>query len=77
MNIKILAQNIVNNINDFTPEQIEKYFQDYAESHIQYWKKRCELAEKFIQESPCDNDITDAQLMAWTQYNTFVNSSEN
>ena len=30
MNTKILAQNIVNNPSDFTAEQIEKYFEDYA-----------------------------------------------
>ena len=34
MNTKILAQNIVNNPSDFTAEQIEKYFEDYAELHI-------------------------------------------
>lgn len=34
MNIKILAQNIVNNPSDFTTEQIEKYFQDYAELRL-------------------------------------------
>lgn len=34
MNIKILAQNILNNPSDFTTEQIEKYFQDYAELRI-------------------------------------------
>lgn len=34
MNIKILAQNIVNNPSDFTTEQIEKYFQDYTELRL-------------------------------------------
>jgi hypothetical protein len=34
MNIKILAQNIVNNPSDFTAEQIEKYFEDYAELRL-------------------------------------------
>lgn len=32
MNIKILSQNIVNNPNNFTAEQIEKYFENYAKS---------------------------------------------
>jgi len=30
MDIKILAQNIVNNPNDFTAEQIENLFKEYA-----------------------------------------------
>jgi hypothetical protein len=34
MNIKILTQNIVNNPSDFTIEQIEKYFEDYAELRL-------------------------------------------
>lgn len=34
MNIKILAKNIVNNPSDFTAEQIEKYFEDYAELRL-------------------------------------------
>jgi hypothetical protein len=34
MNIKILSQNIVNNPSDFTAEQIEKYFEDYAELRL-------------------------------------------
>ena len=34
MNIKILAQNIVNNPSDFTTEQIEKYFEDYAKLRL-------------------------------------------
>ena len=34
MNIKILAQNIVNNPSDFTVEQIEKYFEDYVELRL-------------------------------------------
>jgi len=34
MNIKILAQNIVNNPSNFTAEQIEKYFEDYAELRL-------------------------------------------
>ena len=34
MNTKILAQNIVNNPSDFTAEQIEKYFEDYAELRL-------------------------------------------
>jgi hypothetical protein len=46
MNIKILIQNIINNPSDFTAEQIEKYFEDYAElrldetsSAITFWNE--------------------------------------
>lgn len=34
MNVKILAQNIKNNPTDFTSEQIEKSFEDYAELRL-------------------------------------------
>ncbi len=30
MNIKILSQNIANNPNDYTSEEIEEYFEDYG-----------------------------------------------
>jgi len=38
-----------------------------------YWQKRCELAEKFIEESPCDPDITGEQWAAWSEYQQFRN----
>ena len=64
MNIKILAQNIVNNPSDFTAEQIEKYFEDYAELRLyafigsfspsEIWKMaqkyNCEYLVKKIEE---------------------------
>jgi hypothetical protein len=34
MNIKILAQNIASNPNNFTAEQIERYFEDYVELRL-------------------------------------------
>ena len=36
-----------------------------------YWKKRCELAEKYIDESPCDPDIYPEQWDAWDKWQTF------
>jgi hypothetical protein len=47
MNIKILAQNIVNNPSDFTAEQIEKYFEDYAELRLSGVSNRRELLIAF------------------------------
>ena len=33
-----------------------------------YWKRRCELAEKFIKSSPCDPDIKEDQLEAYNKW---------
>jgi len=40
---------------------------------LEYWKKRCELAEMYIEESPCDPDITMSQLAAYSAWNHFKN----
>ena len=48
---------------DFGVEQLK--------AELDYWKTRCELAEKFIEESPCDVDITPNQLKAWNEYQQF------
>lgn len=53
MNIKILAQNIANNPNDFTVEQIEKYFEDYAELRLSDVMQRSEQLFAFLEY--CDN----------------------
>lgn len=37
----------------------------------EYWKKRCELAEKFILESPCDPDIHEDQIKAYNEWTDF------
>lgn len=39
---------------------------------VEYWQKRCELAEKFIAESPCDPDITETQVAAHKEYKEFL-----
>ena len=36
-----------------------------------YWETRCELAEKYINESPCDPDILTEQLVAYTKWCDF------
>ncbi len=38
----------------------------------QYWRTRCELAEKCLEQSPCDNDITSGQIKAHAAYNEFI-----
>lgn len=43
---------------------------------LDYWKKRCELAESYIEESPCDPDITINQLAAYSAWNDFKSSEE-
>ena len=53
MNTKILAQNIVNNSSDFTAEQIEKYFEDYAELRLSAVMQRSEQLFAFLEY--CDN----------------------
>lgn len=42
-----------------------------------YWKQRCLLAEKCLDESPCDQDVTMEQLSAWKSYHNFINSEGN
>lgn len=36
-----------------------------------YWKTRCELAEKYIEESPCDPDIYNDQQEAYKKWMEF------
>ena len=38
-----------------------------------YWKQRCQLAEKCLYASPCDPDITKEQIQAHREYNAFLN----
>lgn len=35
------------------------------EKQLEYWIKRCEAAEDFIEKSPSDPDITSEQVNAW------------
>lgn len=41
---------------------------------LEYWKQRCLLAEKCLEESPCDPDITESQIKAWNNYHEFIKS---
>lgn len=42
-----------------------------------YWKQRCLLAEKCLEESPCDTDITTEQIEAWNAYHNFIRLNGN
>lgn len=46
-------------------------------SDVDYWKQRCLLAEKCLEESPCDPDITDDQIKAWDAYHKFIRWAGN
>lgn len=41
-------------------------------SDVDYWKQRCLAAEKCLEESPCDPDITTSQIYAWETYHKFI-----
>lgn len=43
---------------------------------LEYWKKRCELAEDFIEESPDDPDVTKKQWEAYQKWQDFKNSAK-
>lgn len=47
------------------------------ENTLEYWKKRCELAEKFIAESPGDPDVTNKQFDAYWEWQEFIKNSSN
>ena len=46
-------------------------------SDLDYWKQRCLLAEKCLEESPCDPDITTDQIKAWNAYHKFISWAGN
>ena len=46
-------------------------------SDVDYWKHRCLLAEKCLEESPCDPDITSDQIKAWNAYHKFISWAGN
>lgn len=44
---------------------------------VDYWKQRCLLAEKCLEESHCDPDITSDQIKAWNAYHKFISWAGN
>lgn len=53
---------IVGEPNALSLEQWRRRIADVQEKN--YWKERCEAAERVINESPCDPDITSNQIKA-------------
>jgi hypothetical protein len=49
---------------------------DGLAGRIKYWKTRCELAEAYIKETPCDPDTTPEQANAWTAWMDFIKDNE-
>jgi len=43
---------------------------------VTYWKFRCESAEAYIEEVPCDPDITVSQIVAHARWQTIKNLSK-
>jgi len=46
-------------------------------SDLNYWKQRCLLAEKCLEESPNDPDITSEQIKAHNSYHKFISHYGN
>jgi hypothetical protein len=61
------------------PAWREKGMVDYAafclDKRDSYWRIRCELAEKCLEESPCDPDISAEQIAAHKSYNEFLKNN--
>ena len=51
---------------------VEEYFNPES-----YWEKRCRAAELYIEESPCDPDITSNQIKAYIEWKDIVNKESN
>jgi len=55
---------------NITPKLIKLKTND--PDNFDYWKERCILAEKYIEESPCDPDIYISQLEAYHNWKDFI-----
>lgn len=51
---------------------VEEYFNPES-----YWEKLCHAAERYIEESPCDPDITSEQIKAYIEWKDIVNKESN
>ena len=58
-------------------QRVQELEQQVNSVELDYWKQRCELAEKCIEESPCDPDITSDQIKAHNDYNEFISNFGN
>jgi len=59
------------------PHPIKEDLDPKKQTTLEYWKKRAELAEKYISESPCDPDITTEQLNAYLQWQEYLKDKTN
>lgn len=50
------------------PEQMDR---------LEFYRRLCGLQAKFIQESPCDPDMTRGQLEAWKELQEFKRKHQN
>lgn len=49
---------------------LEHYY--YQKKELEYWKRRCQAAEKCIENSPCDPDITPSQIEAFKEWGAIL-----
>jgi hypothetical protein len=61
------------NINNYLDDILNKQEKEKNLKELKYWKKRCELSEMYIEQSPCDFDTTMSQLSAYSAWNHFKN----
>lgn len=55
------------------PKEFIYSFEDIEKiSPPDYWKQRCLLSEKCLEECPCDPDITQGQRDAWDNWEEFI-----
>jgi hypothetical protein len=57
------------------PDNVTHWLRPVPGNLIEYWKHRCKLAEKVIEASPCDPDITSQQIKAHDEYKKFLAGS--
>lgn len=66
-----MQKELINDVAKIISNQVDKpVSDDFAEL---YWKHRCEAAESFISESPCDPDITEKQIKAYAYWKKLYN----
>lgn len=67
----------VNHPDHFSQSQQQTDVSGSLLSDVDYWKQRCLLAEKCLEESPCDPDTTSDQIKAWSAYHNFISWAGN
>lgn len=56
---------------------VEEISREYSPDNLNYWKERCQLAEAYIEESPCDPDIYPSQIEAYHRWQNFIKKDHN